>query len=292
METMVNGIEEDFLSPPFKWKKNIKVPKKIGFLKEFDLIEGSVANNRATDVARKILEKNGIEVIEFDLNDIFQELFIATMASYMNTPILKSLIHNKISNLNEPVVRDFREIMKLAKIPQFLTRPLIYILNAFNFKRVSIFVQALRMSREYNVSTLLEMKISIFKRVVKKIKSLDIKCFLSLGLATPAIKHDTFATTNIQSIYTSMYNFLNFPAGVLPITKVKENEQYYKSKINDFITRDLDKIMKGSKGLPVGVQVVALPWNDELLIEVMKLIENGVEETFECKFQNIFKKFI
>ena len=55
-------------------------------------------------------------------------------------------------------------------------------------------------------------------------EKLEIDSFISFGLSTPAITHDTFKYVYIQSFYTSMYNFLNFPAGVIPITKVQEDE--------------------------------------------------------------------
>ena len=34
--------------------------------------------------------------------------------------------------------------------------------------------------------------------------------------------------------------------------------------------------MKGSAGLPVGVQVAAEPWRDELVLRVMREVEEGV----------------
>ena len=36
--------------------------------------------------------------------------------------------------------------------------------------------------------------------------------------------------------------------------------------------------MKGSEGLPVNVQVAALPWQEEMVLRVMKEIENGVRK--------------
>ena len=56
----------------------------------------------------------------------------------------------------------------------------------------------------------------------------------------------------------------NMPSGVVPVSKVTENEQFYKDDINDEITKSFKLNMENSKGLPVGVIVSALPWKDEL----------------------------
>ena len=50
-----------------------------------------------------------------------------------------------------------------------------------------------------------------------------------------------------------MYNLLSFPAGVLPVTKVKENEQFYDDGRGDEFTHYMNETMKDSKGLPVGI---------------------------------------
>jgi hypothetical protein len=46
----------------------------------------------------------------------------------------------------------------------------------------------------------------------------------------------------------------------LPITLVREDEQYYESKWNDEFTKAVKKSAADSKGLPVGVQVIGLPF--------------------------------
>lgn len=35
--------------------------------------------------------------------------------------------------------------------------------------------------------------------------------------------------------------------------------------------------MENSEGLPIGIQVVARPWEDELCMKVMEIIENLVQ---------------
>lgn len=59
--------------------------------------------------------------------------------------------------------------------------------------------------------------------------------------------------------YTFVWNLLNMPVGSLPITVVKEDEQYYESTYNDLLTRACRQTAAGSAGLPVGVAVIGKP---------------------------------
>ncbi|XP_030061450.1 vitamin D3 hydroxylase-associated protein [Microcaecilia unicolor] len=82
--------------------------------------------------------------------------------------------------------------------------------------------------------------------------------------------------------YTMLYNVLNFPAGVVPVTRVtKEDEdelRCYKGHYNDAWDRTLKEAVEGGVGLPVAVQCVALPWQDELCLRFMKEVERLTQE--------------
>lgn len=58
-------------------------------------------------------------------------------------------------------------------------------------------------------------------------------------------------------------------AGAMPVTVVKEDEQEYVSRFNDAFTLETKKITEGSKGLPVGVQVIGLPYQEEKVLGIM-----------------------
>ena len=90
---------------------------------------------------------------------------------------------------------------------------------------------------------------------------------LTAAGATPAFFHGSSELLFLQTCYTFYFNFMNFPSGVVPITIVKENEQYYEDKWNDMFTKECQKALKESKGLPIGVQVVGKPFQEELVLD-------------------------
>lgn len=63
--------------------------------------------------------------------------------------------------------------------------------------------------------------------------------------------------------------------GTAPITTVTADDldNQRPRPLHDLLDRLADKADKGSEGLPVGVQVVALPWQDETALRVMRELE-------------------
>ena len=76
------------------------------------------------------------------------------------------------------------------------------------------------------------------------------------------------------SHFNYLANLVDAPAGVVPVTKVlKGEDQVYQDDINDNLTDIIRSDMKDTVGMPLGVQVLGLPYQDEQTLAVMKLIE-------------------
>ncbi|NXP26511.1 FAAH1 hydrolase, partial [Scytalopus superciliaris] len=76
---------------------------------------------------------------------------------------------------------------------------------------------------------------------------------------------------------TMLYNVLNFPAGVVPVSTVTEADEeelkLYQGCCDDPWDRTLKQAVSGAVGMPVAVQCVALPWQEELCLRFMKEVE-------------------
>ncbi|XP_069837290.1 vitamin D3 hydroxylase-associated protein-like isoform X2 [Dendropsophus ebraccatus] len=77
--------------------------------------------------------------------------------------------------------------------------------------------------------------------------------------------------------FTMLFNILNFPAGILPVTTVtaedEEELKHYKGYYNDPWDKEFIKGIEGGVGLPVAVQCVALQWQEEQCLRLMKEVE-------------------
>nr|XP_033772370.1 vitamin D3 hydroxylase-associated protein-like isoform X2 [Geotrypetes seraphini] len=79
--------------------------------------------------------------------------------------------------------------------------------------------------------------------------------------------------------FTMLYNILNFPTGIVPVTTVtpedEEEMKHYKGYSNDPWDKELPKCVEGGVGLPITVQCVALRWQEELCLRLMKEVEKA-----------------
>jgi hypothetical protein len=59
----------------------------------------------------------------------------------------------------------------------------------------------------------------------------------------------------------------------VPITVVREDEQYYESRWKDEFTKAIKQSARDSQGLPVGVQIIGLPFEEEKVLGMGKKLE-------------------
>ena len=86
---------------------------------------------------------------------------------------------------------------------------------------------------------------------------------------------------------TLLQNVLDCTAGTFgPITYVRESECHYDPNVlnldekqRDSWTKKFNEFMIGAKGLPVNVQLFARPYDDELVLRVMKELEVYIQPT-------------
>jgi fatty acid amide hydrolase len=93
--------------------------------------------------------------------------------------------------------------------------------------------------------------------------------------ALPAPTHDSSGTLNVANAgsYAILYTLLGFPAGVAPVTRVRPGEESQRSAGTDGVERAARAVEMNSAGLPVGVQVVARPWREDVVLALMAALE-------------------
>jgi fatty acid amide hydrolase len=91
--------------------------------------------------------------------------------------------------------------------------------------------------------------------------------------ALPAFTHGASRDLVLAGGYTALYNVLGYPAGVVPVTRVRQGEESERPASRDLVQQAARRVEIGSAGLPVGVQVVARPWHEHLALAAMRAIE-------------------
>ena len=91
--------------------------------------------------------------------------------------------------------------------------------------------------------------------------------------AVPAYTHGASVDLLTAGAYASLYNLLGWPAVVVPVTHVRADEERGREPSRDRIRRLAAQVDVGSAGLPVGVQIAARPWREDIVLAVMAAIE-------------------
>ncbi|MEY2952704.1 MAG: hypothetical protein RLZZ401_791 [Pseudomonadota bacterium] len=101
--------------------------------------------------------------------------------------------------------------------------------------------------------------------------------------ALPAFTHGASTDLLTAGAYAALYNLLGYPAGVVPVTRVRADETPGLPESGDRIRQLARQVATGSAGLPLGVQVVARPWCEHEALAVMQVIETAVLKTTDFR---------
>lgn len=92
--------------------------------------------------------------------------------------------------------------------------------------------------------------------------------------ALPALTHGTSYTLFTALSYATLFNLMGMPAGVVAATRVRKGEESDRSRSLDIVERCAAKVEHQSAGLPVGVQVAARHWREDVALAVMAALED------------------
>ena len=113
------------------------------------------------------------------------------------------------------------------------------------------------------------------------VQASGVDAILYPAVPLPALPHAISGDITAAFSYTFLANMLLWPAGVVPVTLVRENEQHYSMdnlpmNQRDFMAKLAMKSMANSAGLPMSVSIMAPAFQDETCLRVMKEVERVV----------------
>jgi len=94
-------------------------------------------------------------------------------------------------------------------------------------------------------------------------------------VATPAFRHGATKDLGLPGIYSTLYNVLGYPAGVVPMGRVRAGEESDRPASKDMAEKAAAQSEAGSVGLPLAVQVAARPWQEHQALAAMAVIESA-----------------
>ena len=218
MKVLVEGTEFDYLVPPLGWK--VEKVKRVAFLKDLDILPVCITQKRALYITRRLLLNKGFEIEEIDLSDLFEEIFILSMAGLAKNEQLIDILKGNV-DLKEKVSKSFQNTKKLLSLPLFFLKRILSKLKKDD-RRV-LLLKARILSLTENTNFIKKRISKSYIKFQKKMKEINCKIIISPGLVTPAIKHNTSQNSGLQEFYTVIYNLYNMLDGVLLIKYIFEN---------------------------------------------------------------------
>ena len=205
----------------------------IGYIKEFKSHPISHWNLKAIERAIELLRKENYQVIEIDTSKI-----------------------TEILNIAEEIIS--RREIECQHSSEYNTNMSIHCKKSLSNSKACF------SSADELKNKILKAEGSFFE--IWKEKNLD--AIILPGSVVPGFKHGYTETGN--DFYTVVFEIFNCSFGVVPVSKVQEADENSK---NLNLPQSLRENMDGMTGLPLGVQVVTPPWEDEKCVNVMMRIQ-------------------
>ncbi|KAM6217031.1 vitamin D3 hydroxylase-associated protein-like [Rhynchocyon petersi] len=252
-------------------------PLRIGYYETDGFTQPSPSMARAVQLTVQLLQEAGHQVVPFSIPRIeyaIHHLYTAGLFADGGATLLQKLE----GDIVDPSIKG---MVNSLRLPDILKSFLSWILK-YKDPRTS---QTLKEVRGVGTPKKLweqHTEVEEYQQeFIAKWRSLDIEVLLAPSL-DPAFYVGYPGKATDASSYMSLYNVLNFPVGVVPVTTVtshdEEELEYYKGYYGDEIDKNFRKAVAGSVGLPVAVQCVALPWEEELCLRFMKEVETLVKK--------------
>ncbi len=260
---------------PVPWRPLGSIPVRglrVGYYANDGVLPVSASIARGIEVARSALSAAGCQTVPFtppDVASLFDQ-YLAAMSADGGEGLIEAL-------RDDPVDPTLAPLLSLARVPDAVRKgmasaarlagqgSLARMLDSMGAKTVRAFWGHIDALRQYRVE-LLDM-----------MDAVGVDVILCPAYATPALPHGMSRNFTAASTPALLYNAVQFPGGVVPVTKVRTDETK-RSSPHGLVERHAAKVDAQSAGLPVGVQIVARPWQDEVAIAVMAALEGAVRD--------------
>ena len=259
------------LPPPVPWSDGSDVPiegLRVGMYSDDGFFAASPAVRRAVEEAAEALRSRGAQVELFTPPDVAEavSLFNGILTSGGGSPLRRSLGRDRPSP-------QIKAILQGADTPRALRGLLSGLLALMGQERLRFILRNTGRRATLNYWELVARRTAYRARFLAAVDEGSFDVIICPPYATPAPRHGDTVDLVAASSYAILYNLLGMPAGVVAATRVGAGEETDRPDSRDRVERKAREVELGSAGLPVGVQVVAKHWREDLVLTVMEALE-------------------
>ncbi|KYG06393.1 hypothetical protein BE21_35145 [Sorangium cellulosum] len=263
----------DVRVPPFPFTEpaSVEVARlRVGFYCDDGLVPSSTAVARAVVKAASALRARGATVVPFTppgIPDAVYGYFAALSADGGATAM--SLLRGDAADVDVSL----RSLRAMASLPSFARRAAARVAGIAGERRLQ---RLLEVTGPKSVAELWRVTHALREAraaIASAMRAESLDLLLCPPYATPALPHTASRDFVLAGSAAMLWNLAQFPAGVVPVTRVRAGEAR-RERPRDRLEMRAAEVDAKSEGLPVGVQVVGLPFSDHVVLAAMITIED------------------
>jgi fatty acid amide hydrolase len=248
---------------------------RVGFYEDDGVLSASHACGRAVREAVAALRERGCTAIAFEpprAADVVYD-FLAGVSADGGALVARALAGGSVDPVMKP-------LLALASLPAAGRRALARVASVAGEKRLARMLDVLGRKQVEDFWRVVSSLRAHRARFVAEMDRAGLDVLVCPPYATPALPHGMAKNFTLGASYAMLFNALQLPAGVVPVTRVRAGEAK-RERASDTIEKHAAKVDAKSAGLPVGVQVVARPWAEATVLAVMQAVEEAARQSSE-----------
>lgn len=246
---------------------------RIGWFETDGLFEPAPGVRRALHDARALLEQAGASVVEFSPPELER-----AAALYFGILSSDGAQWARDYLAGGPVDRRSQALIRLSTLPppmRALLARLGRALGQEGLSRVAASIGGRSVADYWG----LVVEASRYRQTFADRMGLQrLDALICPPHALPALTHGASFAIGMGGAYALLFNLLGYPAGVVSTTTVRAGEETDRPSSRDRAEKVASNVEAGSAGLPVGVQVAARPWREDVVLGIMSHLEAAVRD--------------
>ena len=257
--------------PPVPWRDPSSVAVaglRVAYYIDDGFITPAPALRRAVEEAAAALRGRGAHVERFTPPDVVEamRLFVSLLSADGAASARRVLGKG-------PHDRRIRDLVRIARLPRAARSVLAALLKLAGQDRLAMNMRTMKGRSTDRYWRLVAAQTQYRTDFLAALDAGGFDVILCPPSAHPAVPHGASYYLTAAASYTMLFNLLGMPAGIVAATRVRDDEEGDQPLSRDLVERAARTVEAGSVGLPIGVQVAARHWREDVVLAVMAALE-------------------
>jgi len=164
-------------------------------------------------------------------------------------------------------------LLRSGKIPGPMRKHVAGMMRHFGQVRLSRIIAQTGRCSTRDFWKLLEKRNAYRLRFIDAMDAGAFDAIICPPTSLPALLHGSTSSLPVFDSYARLFNVLGMPAGVVAASRVRAGEESDRPSGKDRVDQAAAHVETGSVGLPIGVQVAARHWREDVVLAVMNALE-------------------